>query len=156
MKIESFQLEPGEGIPNNSQLPVLLYRGAVTDAPGEAAAAAFEKLFLAHGWPPQWRNSVYDFHHYHSTAHEALGFAAGHARLMLGGPGGREVTVEAGDAVLLPAGTGHCALEKSGDFLVVGAYPPGQDWKVEREAATEATRRRITAVPAPERDPVKG
>ncbi len=156
VQIESIQLEPGEGIPNNPDLPVVLYRRAVAVAAGEDAARELEELFRAHGWPPQWRNGVYNFHHYHSTAHEVLGFAAGHARLLLGGPGGREVTVQAGDAVLLPAGTGHCALEKSADFLVIGAYPLGQDWEVERSPATEATRQRIAAVPRAERDPVTG
>ena len=32
-----------------------------------------------------WTWTVYDFHHYHSTAHEALVVATGEAVLMLGG-----------------------------------------------------------------------
>ena len=85
---ELLQLSRNGWMPNNERLPVLLYRSAFDKPGGADPAAVFERAFRANGWPPQWRNGVYDFHHYHSTAHEVLGFAAGTARLVLGGEAG--------------------------------------------------------------------
>jgi uncharacterized protein YjlB len=152
---EVLRLKQNGWMPNNEKLPVLIYR-KMFESRGEDVAAAMEARFQRNGWPPQWRNGVYDFHHYHSTAHEVLGFAGGHAQLMLGGEGGHELHVEAGDVFVLPAGTGHCRLEASRDFLVIGAYPPGESWDICRSAPDEVARAHMRVVPYPSTDPVTG
>ena len=142
-------------IPNNQRLPVILYRCAI-DAAGGDLAAAFEARFRQNGWEPRWRNGVYPFHHYHSTAHEVLGFADGTARLLIGGPNGHEVVVSAGDCALLPAGTGHRRLDASNNFQVVGAYPPDQRCDLQLSAIAKQAIERMVELQFPSLDPVMG
>ncbi|MCK0209253.1 cupin domain-containing protein [Starkeya koreensis] len=144
---------PSHGVPNNPSLPVLIYKGALP-----ADAGAMEAHIGANGWDCRWRDGIFDFHHFHSTAHEALAIARGHARVRLGGEDGAEVALHAGDVLVLPAGTGHMCLEASDDFLVVGAYPPGQDYEIEKpdEALTDRRLATIARVPLPSADPVGG
>src|SRR4029079_8602307 len=68
----------------NSRLALLVYAGAIAPASGDPAVA-FERLFAAHGWGDGWRNGIYPFHHYHTTAHEVLGIAEGEAEGRFGG-----------------------------------------------------------------------
>jgi uncharacterized protein YjlB len=124
---ESFLLDANDWVPNNPVLPILLYRGVMTPKGGGETASTFEALFERTGWPAQWRNGVYSFHHYHSTAHEVL-----------------------------PTGTGHCRLDATSDFLVVGAYPPDQTWDICREAPTAAMAERMAHLVFPNSDPTVG
>ncbi len=149
---ETLMLSPNGWVPNNPALPVLLYRRAVP----AGDADAIEETLGRNDWRPDWRDGVYPYHHYHSTAHEALACSSGSAELMLGGEDGRQVRIDAGDLLVLPAGTGHCRISASDDFLLVGAYPQGQDWDVCRTAADAATLARIASVPPPTGDPIVG
>lgn len=150
------RLAPNDWVPNHPTLPVLHYRAAFAHEGGTDTAARMEAGFTRHGWPSQWRNGIYDYHHYHSNAHEVLGIARGEVRVMLGGPDGTEVSATAGDVLVLPAGTGHCRVAASADYLVIGAYPPGQQADLCRTAPTPAMLQQIRSLPFPATDPVSG
>ena len=158
-EIETYPLKDNGPIPNNSRLPLLVYRAALR-LPPEDPAAAFEQMFAHWDWRGQWRNGIYPFHHYHSTSHEALGVYAGHARVRFGGEGGGgiEAVVSAGDLVVIPAGVGHGNLGSSGDFGVVGAYPDGHTWDLLRGQPGERPQadRNIAGLPRPKHDPIYG
>lgn len=146
-----------DGATPNSHLPVLHYH--LRPRPGADAAAAFEALFSEHQWSPLWRAGIFDYHHYHSTAHEALAVVRGRARVTLGGAAGQTLSLEPGDVLVLPAGTGHRCVESSRDFLVVGAYPRGQeDYDIQRPGSANHadSRARIARVPLPQADPLGG
>ena len=145
-------------VPNNPRLPFLFYKGAVTARPCEHAAQAIEALFTRNGWPAAWRNGIYPYSHYHATCHEALGIAAGRARVRFGGGNGLIVVLEPGDLAVLPAGTGHQALEASEDLLVIGAYPEGAGYDLRRGTAREhaGAAELVAKVPVPALDPALG
>lgn len=163
MSAVSARLEPltfyfeDDGLVPNNPMPFLVYRSAVALGEDEPEAA-IEKLFGANGWGDMWRNGVYDYLHYHATVHEVLGIARGHARVRFGGDNGKEVDVAAGDVAVLPAGTGHQCLSASGDFSVVGAYPPGPKMEVTRPTPANHAKalKTVPHVPLPRTDPVLG
>ncbi len=148
----------GSAFPNNSSLPVLIY-SQVVESRSKPLADHFEARFSRNCWTGCWRWGVYDFHHFHSNAHEALGIARGQAKIQLGGPHGDVFKVEAGDLIVLPAGTGHKNLGSSQDFLVVGAYPLGQDhYTTSKGSSTEYANAldEIRNTPLPKSDPYYG
>jgi uncharacterized protein YjlB len=156
LTVETYRFADDGTVPNNSALPLVVYRGALAE--GGDRAAACERLFAQHGWPDAWRNGIYGHHHYHSTAHEVLGIAEGNARVRLGGEGGQTVELRAGDVVVIPAGVAHKRESASADLLVIGAYPRGQSPDLCRAEAAAHDRAlgRIAAVPLPAADPVTG
>jgi uncharacterized protein YjlB len=148
---------PDNGTFPNSRLPLLHYHEALRASDG-SLAEAFEGRFSASGWGGMWRNGVFAYHHYHSTAPESLGAFAGRARVLFGGDGGVTVEVRAGDLIVIPPGVAHKAIEASADFGVVAAYPPGlsPDMCYGRPGERPDADRRIALVPVPETDPVDG
>lgn len=163
-QVEAIRLEARDGFPS-LELPVLLYRGAFgtpriaeVHAATELAARTIEKTFALHRWSGGWRDGIYDYHHYHSTAHEVLGCFSGRATVQIGGPHGPQIALATGDVLVLPAGAAHKRLAASADFRVVGAYERGRsyDMQLGDPSARRSCEQRIREVPAPEFDPVYG
>src|ERR1041384_963902 len=109
----------------NSGLPALVFR-AVLRPSAPAKAQIFRRTFKKNGWAGIWTDTIYDYTHFHSNAHEVLGIAAGKVTLRLGGEAGRLVRLKAGDMLVLPSGVGHKRMSDDRGLRVVGAYPRGQ------------------------------
>lgn len=144
-------------VPNNPNFPLLIYRSAVALERCFDPATVIDALFEANGWGRSWRDTVYDFVHYHSQIHEVMGIARGSAKIECGGVKGRIISLQAGDVAILPAGTGHRLIEASRNFLVVGAYPENgtYDECTDTRDRPDAIKR-IAKVRKPAKDPVYG
>ena len=151
-------LLPDDGTwPNNQRCPLLAYQCALDLSHGDLAMA-IERLFRANHWGGSWRNGVYSFHHYHSTAHEVLGVYGGSARVQLGGEGGVTLELRRGDVIVIPAGVAHKNLGATPDFRVVGAYPLGTspDMNEGRPDERPEADANIAKLVMPSADPVYG
>lgn len=150
---------PDDGtFPNNEKLPLIIY-SQVLDLSQGNAASVMEQVLQANGWGNRWRNGIYTYHHYHSTAHEFIGIYRGTVKVELGGPEqGLEVDAKAGDVIIIPAGVAHKNLGASADFACIGAYPPGQNFDMNygKEGERPQADKNIKQVPLPETDPVYG
>lgn len=144
-------------VPNHRHWPLIVYRGAIRFSNDYDPGTVIDTLFEANGWGRSWRDSIYDFVHYHSQIHEVLGVARGRAEVEFGGVKGRRLRLRAGDVAILPAGTGHRLIEASRDFLVIGAYPAtGTYDECTDTRDREQAIRKIAKVRKPARDPVHG
>jgi len=135
---------------SNSLLPVLLYRAVLPRNAGDKAAA-FRERFKRTGWTGIWTDTVYDYTHFHSNAHEVLGIAEGKVTLRLGGEGGSLFRLRAGDMLVLPAGVGHRRVGEAAGLKVIGAYPRGQShYDMKRQG------RAVPKIELPSADPFFG
>lgn len=119
-------------IPNCSiqQRPLLIYHGVFgLSASADDMESHLRRVGVV---TPQWRYTMYDTTHFHSTTHEVLCISHGRARLRFGGDGNPdrfEPVVVRGDVIIIPAGVGHRLLDDlDGGFRMVGSYPPGLAW----------------------------
>lgn len=143
--------------PNNNALPVLFYKAILT-LPFFFPARSIRNLFKDNGWSNSWKDSIYDYHHYHSITHEVLGVYKGKTKVQLGGEYGIELTLEKGDVIIIPAGVAHKNLTPKSGFKCVGAYPGGMDYDIKtgKQGERPETDEKIKEVPIPGTDPVFG
>lgn len=143
--------------PNNEKLPLLIYKQAIAITSSDPASDV-EKVFHENGWGSSWRNGIFSYHHYHSTAHEVLGVYSGWVNVQLGGEDGLIVKAKKGDVFIIPAGVAHKNLGASDDFRVVGAYPRGQSYDMNygKKGERPQTDENIRNLAKPSTDPVFG
>lgn len=156
-QVQEYLFDDDGRIPNNPSLPLLFYTQALSEP--ERDPSRCKELLAENGWGGAWEDGVFSYHHYHSTSHEVLCVVSGRARITFGGPKGETIEVETGDAVVTPAGVGHCNTGSSGDFAVVGAYPRGQedyDLRTGEEGERPEVLENIRNVPLPMVDPLFG
>lgn len=155
LNITRHTIPSDDAFPNNGRLPLLLYHQAFPEIESEET---IKELLETNSWTNAWVDGIYDYHHYHSTAHEVLIALKGSARVQFGGPNGITLPFEKGDVVMIPAGVAHKRIEQADGFTCLGAYPSGQMFdmnygkKEERPRADE----NIRALPLPENDPLYG
>jgi uncharacterized protein YjlB len=145
-------------VPNNPRLPFLVYRNAIDLTGSSNPAEVIEKIFASHRWGGIWRNGIFPYVHYHSMIHEAMAVARGRAKVRFGGNAGEALDLTAGDAVVLPAGTGHQCLWASPELSVIGAYPKSGMYNLCRGSKGEHAKslETIPEVPVPDTDPLHG
>ena len=153
----AYRLEDDGLIPNNPDLALLVYKNTIVNQK-DINPDFIEEILNKNNWDNGWRDGIYDFHHYHSTAHECLFVYSGRAHVQFGGEQGVDLEIDSGDMVVLPAGTGHKRLISTIDFHVIGVYPKGQSWDMNYGYEDERPKAlfNIKNVPFPLSDPLYG
>lgn len=144
-----------DSFPNNGLLPLLVYKNAFAS---EVDTQTIKELLETNSWRDSWVNGIYDYHHYHSTAHEVLVVLKGTARVQFGGPNGIAISVDKGDVIIIPAGVAHKKVDEDDGFSCLGAYPQGQEYDMNYGKKDErpGTDENIRDVLLPENDPLYG
>ncbi|KAM6484352.1 RmlC-like cupin domain-containing protein [Trichoderma sp. SZMC 28011] len=163
LRISKHQIPAHDLIPNSSlqSKPLIIYHSAFS--PAQASPDQIESHLIRIGVvTPQWRYTMYNTTHFHSTTHEVLCVTAGRAKLCFGGecnPGRIEPVVKRGDVIIVPAGVSHRLLEdKDRDpFLMVGSYPNGNNWDMcYGKHGEESMINNIKNLPWFSKDPIYG
>ncbi|KAI0759987.1 RmlC-like cupin domain-containing protein [Trametes elegans] len=133
LRVERYQIPAAGLIPNTSlhNKPLVIYRG-VFPAPVPSALEIEGHIAAVGVFEPMWRYPMFPDDHFHTTVHELMVTHSGRARVNFGGegcPAPVETVMEAGDAVLIPAGVSHRLLEDlgGGTFEMLGAYEVGAE-----------------------------
>ena len=86
VQVQEYLFEDDGRIPNNPNLPLLLYPRVLYEA--EQQPSRSKELLAKNGWGGAWVDGVFSYHHYHSTSHEVLCVLSGRASIAFGGPEG--------------------------------------------------------------------
>lgn len=155
LNITRHMLPEDGSFPNNGLLPLMKYHQAFQLSETEET---IREILETNSWINTWVNGIYDYHHYHSTAHEVLVVLKGSARVQFGGPNGITLPLEKGDVVVIPAGVAHKRVDDADGFSCMGAYPQGQEYDMNYGKPQERPRadENIKDVALPENDPLYG
>lgn len=149
---QTFHFKDDGTIPN-SELPLVVFRQCAPDDD-----SSLRQTLEANDWGGIWIDSIYDYHHYHSTAHEILCILQGNATIQMGGESGETLNLTAGDVMVIPAGVAHKLLYGGPALKVLGAYPKGQEWDMRTGDPDDRPQviENIKHVPLPACDPLHG
>ncbi|KTC87685.1 cupin domain-containing protein [Legionella drozanskii] len=149
-------ISPEAYFPGNPNYPLLIYKQVFSA--GNETPKEIQTRLERNNWDQSWIDSIYDFHHYHSSTHEVLVIISGDGQVQFGGEQGSTHTISAGDVVIIPAGVAHKSLNLSDNFRCIGAYPfnISVDMKLGRVEEYLKAIETVKQIGLPKKDPVFG